>query len=153
MSSSRMRAFVGIAAVATLAVVLASTNAYAQGAPVPTLTSATVNGGGADNVSGGGCAARVSVQIQFDGVVLVRTRSDATGKYSAHLIIPVHAVPGSHRVTVVCVGSTGTEITEAAAVNVGLPLTGSNTVPLVATAASLLILGGLLSARRRRSVT
>src|SRR5215467_3430191 len=81
--------------------------AHAQEASVPTLTSANASAGGGEDISGTGCAARASVQIQFDGAVLVTTRSTATGRYRAHLIIPVSAVPGSHRITVVCAGANG----------------------------------------------
>ena len=124
--------------------------AQAQEAPVPTLTSANASSGGGDDVSGGGCAARVSVQIQFDGAVLVTTRSAATGRYRAHIVIPVSAVPGSHRITVVCAGKTG-QVTVATTVGVDLPRTGSDSLTLAAAAMLLTAIGAALSLGRRRT--
>jgi LPXTG-motif cell wall-anchored protein len=125
--------------------------AHAQEAPVPALTSATASSGGGDDLSGGGCAARVSVQIQLDGAVLVTTRSTATGRYSAHLVIPVSTVPGSHRITVVCAGTTG-QVTTATTVNVDLPRTGSDSRSLAAAAILVAAIGAALSLVRRRNV-
>jgi len=123
--------------------------AHAQEAPVPTLTSATASAGGGEDISGSGCAARVSVQIQFDSALLLTTRSTATGRYRAHLLIPVSAVPGSHRITVVCAGTKG-QVTSATTVSVGLPRTGSDPRPLALTAMLLLLIGGTLAGVRRR---
>jgi len=125
--------------------------AHAQEAPVPTLTSANASSGGGDDVSGGGCAARVSVQIQLDGAVLVTTHSTATGRYSAHLVIPVSTEPGSHRITVVCAGTTG-QVTAATTVHVDLPRTGSDSRALAGAAILLTTLGAALSLARRRIV-
>jgi LPXTG-motif cell wall-anchored protein len=107
--------------------------------------------GGGEDVSGAGCAARVSVQIQFDGAVVVTTRSTGTGRYRAHLVIPVSAVPGSHRITVVCAGTNG-QVTTATTVSVGLPATGSKTGPLAGAAMFLMAIGAALSLVRRRIV-
>jgi len=90
---------------------------------IPTLTSAAVDAGGSETVSGGGCVARAQVQIQLDGVVLVTTRSSSTGRYKARLVVPVSTTPGSHKITVVCAGPSGQLATEAA-VTVNLPNTG-----------------------------
>ncbi len=149
MSITRLRAFVGVAAMAVLLGLVLVGTAYAD-EPTPTLTSATVNAGQTDSVSGGGCAARVSVQVSFDNAVLVTVQSGATGQYSAHLIVPRSAISGVHRVTVVCRGASGTPVTETAAVNVELPFTGSDTVPLAAAGFSLLCVGGLLATQHRR---
>jgi LPXTG-motif cell wall-anchored protein len=153
MMMSRRRKCSRVAIVATLfALSIGSAVAHAQEAPVPTLTSASASAGGGEDISGGGCAARVSVQIQFDGAVLVTTRSTLTGRYRAHLIIPVSAVPGSHRVTVVCAGTTG-QVTSSTAVSVALPRTGSDAAtPLVVALLLLLAGGGLTVAGRRRLV-
>jgi LPXTG-motif cell wall-anchored protein len=118
-------------------------------AAVPTLTSVNASSGGGDDVSGGGCAARVSVQIQFDGAVLVTTRSTATGRYRAHVVIPVSAVPGSHRITVVCAGTSG-QVTAATTVSVDLPRTGSDSRALAGAAILLTAIGAALSLVRRR---
>ncbi len=123
--------------------------AHAQQAPVPTLTSANASSGGGEDVSGGGCAARVSVQIQFDGAVLVTTRSTVTGRYRAHLIIPVRTVPGSHRITVECAGPNG-QVTATTSVSVDLPRTGSDSRSLAGAAILLTAIGGALSLVRRR---
>jgi LPXTG-motif cell wall-anchored protein len=109
-----------------------------------------VNAGAGESVSGGGCAARASVQITFDSAVLVTTQSSATGQYSAHLIVPARAVSGSHRITIVCVGASGAQVTETADVNVELPFTGTDTIPLGAAGLSLVFVGALLATRRRR---
>jgi LPXTG-motif cell wall-anchored protein len=148
----RLGVFLGAATV-IVAVLLgpAALAAHAQEAPAPTLTSISASSGGADDVSGGGCAARVSVQIQLDGVILVTTRSTATGRYRAHLVIPVSTVPGSHRVTVVCAGTTG-QVTAATTVNVELPRTGSDTRSLASVAILLTAIGAALSLVRRRIV-
>jgi LPXTG-motif cell wall-anchored protein len=142
------------AAIVIVAVLLgpAALAAQAQEVPAPTLTSTSASSGGADDVSGGGCAARVSVQIQLDGVILVTTRSSATGRYSAHLVIPVSTVPGSHRITVVCAGTTG-QVTAATTVNIELPRTGSDSrSPLASVAILLTAIGAALSLVRRRIV-
>ena len=138
-----------VLAMGLLALVVAPSVAHAQEAPVPTLTSANASAGGGDDVSGAGCAARVSVQIQFDGVVLETTRSTVTGRYRAHLIVPVSAVPGSHRVTVVCAGASG-QVTTATTVSVPLPRTGANTFPLIAIALTLILTGASLQGVRPR---
>jgi LPXTG-motif cell wall-anchored protein len=140
---------IGVGAVAVLS--LGSAVAHAQEA-VPTLTSASASAGGGDDISGAGCAARVSVQIQFDGAVLVTTRSTLTGRYSAHLIIPVSAVPGSHRITVVCTATTGRETTSTA-VSVTLPRTGIDAAEPTAVALTLLLIGGTFALIRRRRIT
>jgi hypothetical protein len=126
--------------------------AHAQEAAVPVLTSVNASPGGGEDISGGGCAARVSVQIQFDGAVLVRTRSTATGRYSTHLVIPVSAVPGSHRITVVCAGTSG-QVTTATTVSVDLPRTGSDSRPLAAAAILVSAIGVAMSLVRRRILT
>jgi hypothetical protein len=118
----------------------------------PTLTSATVDPGHGETVSGGGCAARVTVQVKLDGVVLVTTRSLVTGRYSVHLVIPVSAAAGPHRVTVVCAGPSGAQVSTDAAVSVNLPNTGSSgsrdvALALIATGAAL-----MFGARRRTLV-
>ncbi len=153
MTRSRIRTLLGGAAIVVLACVVPAGIAAADTAPVPTLTSASVNAGGAENVSGGGCAARASVQIKLDSAVLVTVRSGTTGQYSAHLIIPASAVTGTHRITMVCAGPSGSQVTETAAVDVQLPFSGSDTVPLGAAGFSLLLVGGALATRRRRVFT
>jgi len=152
MRSVHARATLVVAiAVAAIFVGPAVGTAHAQEAAVPTLTSANANAGGGDDISGGGCAARVSVQIQFDGAILISTRSTATGSYGAHLIIPVRAVPGSHRITVVCVSPSGAQVTTSTTVNVALPMTGSDTAAMLAVAFGLLLVGGAMMLGRRRT--
>jgi LPXTG-motif cell wall-anchored protein len=127
--------------------------AHAEAAPVPELTSATTSGGSADDVSGGGCLAHVSVQIQFDGVTVLTTQSTSTGHYSVHFIVPFSAVPGTHRVTVVCAGVHG-QVTTSATVAVELPHTGIDAQRPILIAVLLLSLGipALLMRRRRQLV-
>jgi hypothetical protein len=129
-----------------------ATIAYAQEAAVPTVTSATVSPGGGDDISGGGCAARVSVQVQFDGAVLVTSTSTATGSYSAHLIVPVSAVPGSHKITVVCAAASGT-MSNSTTIGVELPRTGLDVLPLLAVGCVSTLIGAALvvMGRRRRT--
>jgi LPXTG-motif cell wall-anchored protein len=142
---------VGVA-VAVLVVGPGAPVAHAQEAVVPTLTSANVSPGGGDDISGGGCAARVSVQVQFDGAVLVTTASTATGSYGAHLIIPVSAVPGSHKITVVCAALSG-QVSNSTTVGVELPRTGVDVLPVIAVGCLSILVGGalVLISRRRRT--
>ena len=123
-------------------------------AEIPTLTSATVDAGGTDDVSGGGCAAQASVQVQLDGVVLITTKSSATGTYSAHLVIPVSAKPGSHRITVVCAGVNGQASSETP-LTVNLAFTGSDTGPLAAAGGTCLLLGAafVIATRKRPTLS
>jgi LPXTG-motif cell wall-anchored protein len=153
MSRRYLGAFVAI--VGTLfVIVVGSAVAHAQEAAVPTLTSASAGAGAGDDISGGACAAHVSVQIQFDGAVLVTTRSDLTGRYSAHLIIPVSAVPGSHRITVVCAGNSGTQPPTSTAVIVLLPHTGIDAATPTVVALMLLLIGGIFTiAARPRDIS
>jgi hypothetical protein len=147
-----VRRIVGLLAFVAVAVSAGAPAAYAAGEATPTLISSNVSAGGSETVSGGGCAARVSVQLQFDGVVLVTTRSTASGRYSAHLFVPVSAVPGSHRITVVCAGATG-QVSNSTSVTVELARTGANAGPVVIVAAVFLALGVALvlsQSRRRR---
>jgi LPXTG-motif cell wall-anchored protein len=118
----------------------------------PTLTSSTVAAGGADDLTGGGCAARASVQVQLDGVVLVTTQSLATGRYSAHLLIPVSAKPGTHRITVVCAGANG-QVSNETDVTVTLPRTGSETGAIAAVGGACLALGALMIMVARKRPT
>jgi LPXTG-motif cell wall-anchored protein len=130
-----------------------ASGAHAEPAPVPTLISATANPGGSDDISGGGCAARVSVQFQFDGALLLTTRSTATGRYSAHLVIPVSAVPGSHRITVVCAGATGqtSNATSVTVLSGALPHTGIDESRLLTLGLLSVVGGTTLALTRRRS--
>ena len=146
------RIHAGLATMVALAAFCAGPGAqvaHAQEAPVPTLTSVNANAGGSDDISGGGCAAKVAVQIQFDGAALVTTRSANNGRYSAHLIIPVSAVPGSHRITIVCAGPSG-QVSNSTTVSVGLPVTGADDAPLVAVALLSILIGAPLVLSRRR---
>jgi LPXTG-motif cell wall-anchored protein len=119
---------------------------------VPTLTSTTVDAGGSDNISGGGCVARASVQVQLDGVVLITTKSSDTGSYSARLIIPVSAKPGTHRITVVCAGTSG-QASNDVPLTVTLPFTGAASGPLAAAGGACLLLGAtfIATSRKRRA--
>jgi hypothetical protein len=128
--------------------------AHAAGAaePTPTLTSVNVDAGGGDNVTGGGCVARATVQIQIDGVVLATTKSSATGSYSVHLIIPVSAKPGSHRLTVVCAGPAG-QVSTDTSITVNLPRTGSSSERDASVAFGFLAVGVfLVAASKRRAI-
>jgi LPXTG-motif cell wall-anchored protein len=125
--------------------------AHAEAAPAPELASATTSAGSGEDVSGGGCLAHVSVQLQFDGVTVLTTQSTSTGHYSVHFIVPVSAVPGTHRVTVVCAGAQG-QVTNSATVAVELPHTGIDAQRPTLIALLLLLLGipALLMRRRRQ---
>ena len=145
-----MKRFLLAMMLATIGVAgLASAATAQEGAGVPTLTSANVAPGGTDDVSGIGCVARASVRVEFDDALLVTAQSDETGRYSARIVIPVSAVPGSHRVTVLCDGPNGPVVFRAQ-LSVGLPNTGSTTAPLVAFGALLLGLGCAVLAMTRR---
>jgi hypothetical protein len=153
MAGGRFTRFVVGIALSVLTVGAVASSAHAEQAPVPTLTSATANPGGGDDISGGGCAARVSVQFQFDGAVLVTTRSTATGRYSAHLVIPVSAVPGSHRITVVCASATG-QVSASTSVTVtsgALAFTGADERRLLIVGLLFVVGGTALVLTRRRS--
>ena len=155
MQSSRSRwtrRFAVGGVLAALALAALSGPAVAQ---EPTLTSATAAPGGGEDVSGSGCVARATVQIQFDGVVVLTTRATATGSFRAHIVIPVSVVPGSHRVTVVCARVNGGTTAESSDVTVTLATTGSASSRDATVASILLVLGaGLILAAgvRRREV-
>jgi hypothetical protein len=149
------RLSVGIVLAALLSGMFA-TFCLAAGAaePTPTLTSATVDPGGTDDVSGGGCVARSTVQVQLDGVVVVSVKSSATGTYTAHLVIPVVSTAGPHRITVVCAGPAGQLVaTTTVTVTGNLPHTGSAAERESALALALLAFGAAafaIAGRRRR---
>ncbi|MGO9872890.1 MAG: hypothetical protein ACLPVY_03745 [Acidimicrobiia bacterium] len=117
--------------------------------PVPTLTSATADAGGGENVSGGGCVAHVAVQVEFDRVLLVTTTSSSTGAYSAHLVVPVSATAGPHQITILCAGPRG-QITTAADVSVALPFTGIPAEREAGIALAVVALGSALALFGRR---
>ena len=120
-----------------VAVIIAGTvPASAQPEPVPTLISANPEPGASDEVSGGGCVARTAVRVQFDSALLVTTRSTATGSYDAHLIIPVSATAGPHRIAVLCASPSGAATFTAAVVVGGLASTGTDTRALAGWAAA-----------------
>ena len=124
--------------------------ASAQPEPVPTLISANPEPGASDEVTGGGCVARTSVRVQFDSVLLVTTRSTATGSYDAHLVIPVSAAPGPHRITVLCASPGGAATFTAAVAVGGLASTGTDTGVLGGWGVAALLAGcALLLAGRR----
>jgi len=137
----------GVVALLVLSAGPLALTAGAQDA-VPTVTSASVAPGGSDTVSGGGCVARTSVQVQFDGALLVTTKSSSTGTYKTRVIVPVKATPGTHKITVLCAGPAG-QLTSSTDVSVDLARTGSRSQRDAVIAAGLIAVGGVLLLMRR----
>jgi hypothetical protein len=117
-----------------------------------TLTRAVVAPGGGEDVSGGGCVARVSVQVEFDNAVVVTTRSSATGQYSAHLVVPTRVANGPHTIAVVCARPGGGTLSASEGVTVGLPNTGFQSGATIDVGAAFAACGTvlLMATRARR---
>jgi hypothetical protein len=143
-------AFLVGAALALLSLGPLGTLAGAQQLAAPALSSPTTSAGGGNDVSGGGCAARVSVQIQLDGVLLVTTTSSSTGTSRAHLILPVSTTPGTHQVTIVCAAVSG-QVNNSVPLTVELPRTGANLIPLFVAGLASVMLGVALVRLRPRA--
>jgi hypothetical protein len=97
-------------------------------------------------------SARATVRPQLDGVVLVTTRSTITGRYHAHLILPVSVAPGLHRITVVCAHPAGSSTTsDTVTVTVALPRTGASSERDAVVGSFAVLIGVMLvvGARRR----
>jgi hypothetical protein len=130
------------------------TPAYGATSGTLTLTHAAVAPGSGEDVSGGGCVAHVSVQVEFDNAVLVTTRSSATGQYSAHLVVPTSVAKGPHTITVVCARPSGGTLTASEPLTVGLPNTGFQSSAAVGVAAAFVTSGAMLlcATRKRRAI-
>jgi hypothetical protein len=115
-----------------------------------------VTPGQAVTITGSEFAANSDLQVSLesDPISMGSIRSDAAGRYSATVVIPAAAKPGSHEIVVRGPAAVGGTRETRAAVTVALPRTGSEpTGPLAAGLAALgigLLLVATADGRRSR---
>ncbi|MBK5224749.1 MAG: hypothetical protein JJE52_18120 [Acidimicrobiia bacterium] len=132
-----------------------------------TTTTATPEPGGTIVIAGTGCAPGQTVNAFISDSPAGSTTANASGAFSASITAPT--TPGQYRINAVCgtqvfgivvnVGGLGAPPTQAPGGDTGgageLPVTGSNSLPLVKVGAVLIAAGGIavLAVRRQRPAT